>query len=88
MRQRKLSKIKGQRNNFQLKEQTRERVNNEIDLTSLQDTELKKEVIKRLKEIKILNRNADHSNKKLETVKRNQSKLDNSIAEIKTNLEH
>ena len=40
-----------------------------------------------LKEIKILNRNADHSNKKLETVKRNQSNLDNSTAEIKTNPE-
>ena len=41
-----------------------------------------------LKELrKIINRNADHCNKELETIKMNQSKLDNSIAEIKTNLE-
>ena len=43
--------MKNQRNHSQLKEQEKfhERTNNEIDLTSLQDTELKKEVIKRLK---------------------------------------
>ena len=80
--------MKNQRNHSQLKEQEKShrRVNNETDLTSLQDNELKKEVIKMLKEMKILSRKADHSNKKLETIKRNQSKLDNSIAEIKTDL--
>lgn len=31
--------------------------------------------------------NADHCNKELESVKKNQSKLDSSIGEIKTNLE-
>ena len=32
---------------------------------------------------KIINKNAGHWNKELETTKRNQSKLDNSIAQIK-----
>ena len=36
---------------------------------------------------KIIDRNADPCNKKVETIKMNQSKTDNSIAEIKTNLE-
>lgn len=36
---------------------------------------------------KIINRNAGHCNKEQETIKMNQSKLDNSIAEIKTHLE-
>ena len=36
---------------------------------------------------KIINRNPGHCNKELETIKRNQSKLDNLIAKIKTNLE-
>ena len=41
-----------------------------------------------LKELrKIIYRKADNCSKELETVKRKQSKLDNSIAEIKTNLE-
>ena len=41
-----------------------------------------------LKELrKIIDRNADSCNKELETIKRNQSKLDNSIAKIKNNLE-
>ena len=33
--------------------------------------------------IKITNRNSGHCNKELETVKMNQSKIDNSIAKIK-----
>ena len=32
---------------------------------------------------KIINRNADHCSKELETIKKNQSKLDNSFAKIK-----
>ena len=36
---------------------------------------------------KIINRNAGHCNKEQETIKMNQSKLDNSIAEVKTNIE-
>ena len=40
-----------------------------------------------LKELrKIISRNADHCNREIETIKMNQSKLDNSIAKIKTNL--
>ena len=35
---------------------------------------------------KIMDRNAGHCNKELETIKRNQSKLDNSIAEINTDV--
>ena len=31
--------------------------------------------------------NADHCNKELQSIKKNQSKLDSSIGEIKTNLE-
>ena len=31
-------------------------------------------------------RNADHCNKELETIKRDQSQLDDSIAKIKTEL--
>ena len=36
---------------------------------------------------KIINRNADHCNKELESIKINQSRTENSIAEIKSNLE-
>ena len=40
-----------------------------------------------LKELrKIINRNSEHCNKELETIKMKQSKTDNSISEIKTNL--
>ena len=46
--------------------------------------QVQKGVIKMPKELrKIFDRNADHCNKELETIKRNQSKLDNSIAKIK-----
>ena len=41
-----------------------------------------------LKELrKIIDRNADHCNKELKTIKRKQSKLDNSSVKIQTNLE-
>ena len=36
---------------------------------------------------KIINRNADYCNKELKNIKVNQSKIDNSIAKIKINLE-
>ena len=40
-----------------------------------------------LKELrKAIDRNEDHCNKELETIKRSQSKLDNPIAEMKTEL--
>ena len=82
--------MKKHRNYCQLKEQEKspERTNNETDLSILSDPRSKKEVLKILKELrKIIKRNADHCNKVLETIKRNQSKLDNTIAEIETNLE-
>ena len=80
--------MKKQRNYSQLKEHEKspERIN-ETDF-SLLDPEFKKEVIRMLKELrKSIDRNADHCNMELETLKRNQSKLDNSITKIKTNLE-
>ena len=41
-----------------------------------------------LKELrKIIDKNADHCNKELETIKMNQSEIDNSIDKIKTNVE-
>ena len=77
-----------QRKHSQLKEKkSPERTNNETDLSSLPDSTFKKEVIKMLKELrKAVNRNADHCNKETETIKRSQSKLDNSIVEMKTKL--
>ena len=52
------------------------------------DPEFKKVIIKMLTELrKIINRNADHCNKELESIKINQSRTENSIAEIKSNLE-
>lgn len=48
---------------------------------------LKKEVIKMLKKLrKAIIRNADHWHKDLESIKRRQSKLDNSITKMKTEL--
>ena len=44
--------------------------------------------MKILKELrKAINRSADHCNKELETIKRSQEKLENSLAEMKANLE-
>ena len=36
---------------------------------------------------KIINTNADHCNKELKMIKKNQSKIDNLTLKIKTNLE-
>ena len=69
--------MKKQRNYSQLEEQEKspERTNNETDLTRLLDHKFKKEIIKMLKELrKMIDRNADHCNKELETIKTNQSK--------------
>ena len=60
--------MKKQRNYFQLKEQEKspKKINNEIELTSVPDSEFKKLVIQMLTElIKIININADHCNKEL-----------------------
>ena len=51
------------------------------------DPEFKKEVIQILKKLrKIIARNRHHCNKELETIKRGQLKLYNSIAKMKTEL--
>ena len=47
-----------------------------------------KEVIKILKELRnVIDRNTDHCNKELETIKRSQLKLGNSFAEMKAKLQ-
>ena len=78
--------MKKQRTHSQLKEQEKfhERTNNEIDFITLLDPKFKKKIIKTLKELrKTTDGNADHCNKELESVQKNQSKLDSSIAKMK-----
>ena len=82
--------MKRQRNDPQLKEQEEnpERLNKETEIISLPDIEFQKEVIKMLTELrKITNINTDHCNKTLLTINMTQSKIDNSISEIKSNLQ-
>ena len=51
----------------------------ETELTSLPDFKFKKVVIKLLNELRqIININADHCNRELETIKMNHSKILNS----------
>ena len=80
----------------QLKEQENlpEAANNETDLCSLTDTEFKREIVKILKELRLnmkelrvdINSNADYFRKELENIRRNQEKLENSFAEMQTEL--
>lgn len=78
--------MKKQRNCSQFKKSP-ERTNNERGLNGLLNLKFKKEVIDMLKKLrKSINRYAELCSKELETIKRNQSKLDNSLAKIKTNL--
>ena len=78
---------KSKRNHSQLKWEILWKNKNETDFTSI-SSEFKKEVIQIWKELrKIINRNAHHCNKEINTIKKNQSKLDNSIAKVKANLE-
>uniref|UniRef100_A0A8D1HUM7 Uncharacterized protein n=1 Tax=Sus scrofa TaxID=9823 RepID=A0A8D1HUM7_PIG len=52
-------------------------MNNNVDLSSLLDSKFKKDIVKMLKELrKIINKNADPWNKELETLKKDQSKLE------------
>ena len=84
------------RNHFQLKEQetSPEAANNETDLYSLIDTEFKRKIVKILKELSLnikelgadINSNADYFRKELENIRRNKEKLENSFAEIQTEL--
>ena len=52
-------------------------MNNNVDLSSLLYSKFKKDIVKMLKELrKIINKNADPWNKELETLKKDQSKLE------------
>ena len=62
-------------------------VNNEPDLCSQTDMEFKREIVKILKELREdRNSNADTLRKELENIRRSQEKLENSFAEIQTEL--
>ena len=81
--------MKKLRNYSQLKEQENspKADNNEIDPCSLTDIEFKREVSKILKKLrKDMNSNADSFRKELENIRRSQEKLENSFAEIQTEL--
>ena len=84
-----MSKINKLRNHSQLKQQKNSPkvVNNETDLCSLIDIEFKREIVKILKELREdMNSNADSFRKELENIKRIQEKLENSFAEMQTEL--
>ena len=77
-----ITKIKKHRNYSHLKEQENspERVNNEKDLCNLTDAKFKKEVMKRLKELRLdIDNNADYFKKKLGTTRWGQEKLENHL---------
>ena len=81
--------MKKHRSHSQLKQQENspQAVNNETDLCSLTDIEFKREIVKILKELKEdMNSNADSFRKELENIRRSQGKLENSFAEIQTEL--
>ena len=81
--------MKKLRNHSQLKQQENSPkvVNNETDLCSLTDTEFNREIVKILKELREdMNGNADSFKNELENIRRSQEKLENSFAEIKTEL--
>ena len=60
---------------------------NETDLCSLSDMEFKWEVLKILKELREdINSNADSFRKELENIRRSKEKVENSFAEIRTEL--
>ena len=63
------------------------KINNETEINNLPDKEFKKLVIKILTELgKRIDLNKDHFNKELANIKKVQSKIDNSISEIKSTL--
>ena len=78
-KQRQLSQSKDQEN-------SPERTNNETDLFNLITTEGKKEIMKILKKLRAIDRNADYYYNELETIKRNQEKLENSFTKMKDEL--
>ena len=59
----------------------------ETDLCSLTDIEFKTEIVKILKELREdRNSNSDTLRKELENIRRSQEKLENSFAELQTEL--
>ena len=87
--------MKKLRNHSQLKEQENftEGANNETDFCSLTDTKFKREIVKILKELMLIkelredmNSNADSFRKELENIRRSHEKLENSCAEMQTEL--
>ena len=81
--------MKKPRNHSQLKEQDNspKAVNNETDLCSLTDLEFKREIVKILKELREdRNSNAHTLRKELENIRRSQDNLENSFAEMQTEL--
>ena len=70
--------MKKLRNHSPLKEHENspEWANNETDLSSLRDTEFKKEVVKILRELRVvMNSNADYFREELENIRRSQEKF-------------
>ena len=82
------SKMKKLRNHSQSKQQNAPKsVNNETDLCSLTDLEFKRDIVKILKALREdMNSNEDSLRKELENIRRSQEKLENSFAEIQTEL--
>ena len=83
------SKMKKLRNHPQSNQQENspKTVNNETDLCSLTDLEFKREIVKILKELREdMNSNADSFRKELENIRKNEEKLENSFAEINTEI--
>ena len=81
--------MKKQKNQSQLtlQENSPEGTNNETDFCSLTDTEFKKEVMKISKELRtVINSNTDYFKKELDIIGKRQEKLENSFAEMKTEL--
>jgi len=81
--------MKKLRNHPQLNQQENspKAVNSETDFCSLTDLEFKREIVKVLKELRgDMNSNADTLRKELENIRRSQEKLENSFAEIQTEL--
>ena len=83
------SKMKKLRNHPQSNQQENspKTVNNETDLCSLTDQEFKREIVKILKELREdMNSNADTLRKDLKNIRRSQEKLENSFAELQTEV--
>lgn len=85
-RQRKLSKIKKQKNCSQLKEQEKNscKINDKTDINKSPDEAFKTLVIKILIELKKrIEVQSENFNKELENTKKTQSEMNSSISEIK-----